>query len=310
MCFIIIAEAFTNIIDQISADLVHIRPQPQVGCNGHPELCDRKYSNITQIGAHDSAFVGAFPMDNQNVDVSAQLDAGIRFLQAQTHRNAFGVLSLCHTSCFIKDAGSVQDYLSTINDWLGKHPQEVVTLLLTNGDHVNVSEFDKAYTLSGLRSYAYIPTATHDESILDSWPTLGELISSGKRLVAFLDTGASQDVPYILNEFSYFWETPFDTTDPSFLQCTIDRPGHLYQFPAVAKETMYISNHFLDTDVAGMEIPDRRDAARTNAVVGKGSIGAQVDLCRTLHGRPPVGVLVDYFDKGEVFRMQDLLNGF
>lgn len=47
-----------------------------------------------------------------------------------------------------------------------------------------------------------------------------------------------------------------------------------------------------------MDLPNRRDAERTNALKGKGSIGAQVDLCMGMHGRAPKGIMVDYFDKG------------
>lgn len=68
-------------------------------CNGHAQLCGRKWSNISEIGTHDSAFVGDLPTQNQDIDVTAQLNAGVRFLQAQTHY-FLGQLRLCHTSCW------------------------------------------------------------------------------------------------------------------------------------------------------------------------------------------------------------------
>ena len=75
-----------------------------VACNGNLALCSRLYSNVTQIGTHDSAFVGTLPTDNQLISVTHQLDDGVRFLQAQTHVKN-GVLELCHTSCIERDAG-------------------------------------------------------------------------------------------------------------------------------------------------------------------------------------------------------------
>lgn len=308
-CITILAIAITNLLEEIEPMLNHIRDQAQVGCNGHVELCNRKYSNITQIATHDSAFVGILPTDDQDIDVVGQLDAGVRFLQAQTHRNVFGTLSLCHTSCFLRDAGSVESYLHVVKRWLDNHPKEVVTLLLTNGDNVRVSEFDEVFSASGIQPYAYIPGPRHDPSILDSWPTLGELIANGTRLIAFLDYGAMDTVPYILPEFLYFWETPFDMTDPSFPQCIIDRPGGLVDDPALASERMYIINHYLDTEILGMDVPDRRDARKTNAASGSESIGAQVTLCKQERGRAPKGILVDYFDKGDIFKVQNALNG-
>lgn len=77
---------------------------PSVACNGNATLCSRSYSNITQIGAHDSAFVGILPTDNQLYNVTTQLDSGIRFLQAQTHNDS-DILHLCHTTCLERDAG-------------------------------------------------------------------------------------------------------------------------------------------------------------------------------------------------------------
>lgn len=296
-----------NIIDRIAPLLIHIPPQGQNGCNGHPELCSRKYSNITQIGTHGSPFTGVLPMANQNVDIMTQLDSGIRFLQAQTHRNAFGTLSLCHTSCLLTNAGSLQGYLKVVKDWLDAHPQEVVTLLLTNGDRTNMSEFDHAFTASEIKPYAYVPRNTGNFSLdisPDSWPTLGEMIASRKRLVTFVDYASSPLYPYILSEFVYFWETPFDSIDPVFPQCTINR------ILAAANPKMYIVNHFLDTQIFKMVVPDRRDASHTNAATGAGSIGARADLCKELHGSSPAVILVDYFERGEVFNVQRLLNGF
>lgn len=308
-CTTLLITALINSMEQLTPKLVHIHAQAQTGCNGHVELCDRKYSNITQIATHDSGFVGILPTDDQDVDIKAQLDAGVRFLQAQTHRNVLGTLSLCHTSCFLKDAGTVQAYLEVIKAWLDAHPMEVVTILLTTGDNVRVSEFDDVFVASGIKRYAYVPRPSHHPSMLDSWPTLGELIGNGTRLVAFLDYGAMDTVPYILPEFLYFWETPFDMTDPSFPQCIIDRPGGVVEHPSLAAQRMYIVNHYLDTEIVGMDVPDRRDARKTNAAIGGESIGAQVSLCQKEYGRAPKGILVDYFEKGDVLKVQDALNG-
>jgi hypothetical protein len=52
------------------------------GCNGHDKLCGRKYSDITMVGSHNSAFVGPLPQQNQFLSVTDQLNLGVRFLQA------------------------------------------------------------------------------------------------------------------------------------------------------------------------------------------------------------------------------------
>lgn len=111
-------------------------------------------------------------------------------------------------------------------------------------------------------------------------------------------------VPYILDEFSYYFETPYDVTDASFPSCSIDRPSG-----ASADGRMYIVNHFLDYDILGIDIPDKDAASTTNAISGTGSIGAQADLCISLYDRAPNGILLDWVDYGDPIGAQDLLNG-
>jgi hypothetical protein len=48
-------------------------------CNGHVQFCDRKFSNITMVAAHNSPFVRAGnAASNQALDVTTQLNDGIR----------------------------------------------------------------------------------------------------------------------------------------------------------------------------------------------------------------------------------------
>ena len=151
-------------------------------CNGSPSLCGRRYSNVTYVGSHDSAFVGLLPTDNQFTSVASQLSQGVRFVQAQSH-NKNGVIELCHTTCLEKDAGTLTDYLAPIKSFLDANPDEVVTLLLTNGDAIPVAQYGTIFQAVGLASYAFAPSSTLS---LDEWPTLAEMISSGKRLVVFM----------------------------------------------------------------------------------------------------------------------------
>jgi hypothetical protein len=153
-----------------------------ISCNGNAALCSRKYSNVTQIGTHDSAFVGILPTDNQYESLTSQLNAGIRFLQAQTHVKN-GALEMCHTTCAELDSGTLVSYLTTITTWMAANPNEVVTLLLTNGDGAAVSLFGAAMTSSGLSAYAYTPPS---QLAMADWPTLQELINKDTRLVMFL----------------------------------------------------------------------------------------------------------------------------
>jgi hypothetical protein len=157
-------------------------PSAGVACNGNTALCSMQYSSVSLIGAHDSAFVGKLPTQNQDLTVPAQLDAGIRFLQAQTH-NLDNTLTMCHTSCLELDAGPLTNYLSSIKTWMDSNPDQVVTLLLTNGDRVPVTMFGAAMDSTGLSAYAYTPP---HKLAISEWPTLQDLINANTRLVMFL----------------------------------------------------------------------------------------------------------------------------
>lgn len=140
------------------------------------------------MGSHDSPFVGKLPQQNQNINIQAQLNMGIRYLQAQTHHSIEDsrVLELCHTSCFLENAGTLESFLVTLKTWLDANPNDVVTLLLTNGDSVDIIEFADAFSKSGITSYAFVPSSSPQPLSINKWPTIGDLISSGKRLVVFL----------------------------------------------------------------------------------------------------------------------------
>lgn len=56
---------------------------------------------------------------------------------------------------------------------------------------------------------------------------------------------------------------------------------------------MYLINHFLDEDIAGILVPDKSQASQTNGVSGTGSLGQQVDTCVAQYNRDPNFMLVD-----------------
>ncbi|KAI9728895.1 MAG: hypothetical protein M1834_007153 [Cirrosporium novae-zelandiae] len=268
-------------------------------CNNYPEFCIRKYSNITEVGTHNSPFVRASnAAANQELDVTTQLDDGIRMLQGQTHL-VNGTVYFCHTSCDILNAGTAESYFTKVASWVATHPYDVVTLLIANGGYIKVTNFTQPLIDSGLEKYAYTPPKI--PMGIDDWPILSELILNGRRVVIFMDYQANQtEVPYILDEFSQVWETPFDPTNRSF-PCTVQRPPKIKE--KGAKERMYLMNHNLNTDItiAGIEIlvPNLVEMNITNNVTGYGSLGVSTNNCVDDWSVPPNFLLVDYYNIGD-----------
>lgn len=277
-------------------------------CNGHDELCSRSYANVTYIGAHDSFAFSEDPLAlarDQEVDIPSQLNLGVRLLQAQSHMGSDGTIHFCHTSCILFDGGKVVDYLSTVKTWLDANPNEVLTLLFTNPEGLSIADIWKpAFDDSGMTPYMYVPTTVPVAQ--SDWPTLGELIDSGTRVIMFLDAGADiTQADFILPEFEMIWETPFSVTDSSF-PCSVNRISG----PLATEDHMYLINHSLNINLVdtGVIVSDPEDAPTTNGIT---SIIANVNACAPLGGnRNPAFLLLDFVNLGNAFQAADQLNGF
>ncbi|KAL8662458.1 MAG: hypothetical protein Q9202_004701 [Teloschistes flavicans] len=265
-------------------------------CNNYPELCSRKYSNITQVAAHNSPFVAPNnAAANQALGVFDQLNDGIRMLQGQTHY-VNETMYYCHTSCDLLNVGTAETYFANITRWVQNHPYDVVTLLIGNGDLVEIDKYIDPLQSSGLTKYAYIPPKVPME--IDDWPTLSEMILTQKRVVIFMDYNADQNtVPYVLDEFSQMWETPFSPTNRSF-PCSQQRPPDLTTQDI--DKRMYMANHNLNTELtlagSSLLVVTVSLLNETNGVSGFGSLGAMADECSDRWTHAPNFLLVDYYN--------------
>ncbi|KAI1306241.1 PLC-like phosphodiesterase [Xylaria venustula] len=269
-------------------------------CNNYVEFCTRKYSNITEVACHNSPFLTPNNIAaNQQYDVTQQLDDGVRFLQAQIQWPSNDTKPhFCHTSCDILDAGPITDWLTTVKDWVARHPFDVVTILLGNGNYSAPSLYVPYIEQSGILRYVYTPP--YVPMNLSSWPTLTDMILDGGRVVMFMDYMANQTAyPWLLDEFSQMWETPFDPTNNSF-PCDVSRPPDLSV--ADAKNRLGLINHNLNTELSilGVDllVPARTELNITNNVTGTGSLGLSANNCVKQWSRPPKFLNVDYYNYG------------
>lgn len=282
-------------------------------CNNSPLLCNRNYNNITHMGAHDSAFLrdqstGFTESGNQYYNATVALSAGIRLLQAQVH-NQNGVLELCHTSCILLDAGTLETFLSAIKTWMDANPNEVVTLLLVNSDNEAASTFGTLFNSTGLSTYGFTPSSTSGP--LSTWPTLQTMITANTRLVTFIASiDYDTSYPFLLPEFNFVFETAFGQTFPDF-NCTINRPtGIASSEAAVTSGYMGLINHFADTSGL-IPVPDITNLLITNSPETNttGALGTEAQQCESDWGEKPTFILVDYFNVGPAISTADTLNG-
>lgn len=199
------------------------------------------------------------------------------------------------------------DYLKLVKSWLDSNPNEVVTILVVNINNLPPTSYQSIYQQAGMDTVSFAPPQSSLSK--DQWPTLGSMIDSGKRVVTFIDNQANfASVPFIIDEFSNMWESPFDVTDPSF-PCAVNRTTGQFE------TQLGTINHFLDQviTIAGISspAPNKGQLPTTNGVSGPGSLGAEVQTCVSLHGAPPNFLLVDFYEfgGGSVFQVAAQANG-
>jgi hypothetical protein len=281
-------------------------------CNGHAELCDRKYGNTTFFGSHDSFAFSKNPFAlarTQEVNLESQLKLGVRLLQVQAHMDNEEI-HFCHTSCALYNGGTAENYLRTVKTFLDANPNEVMTIIIANKMNRPVmSAWKSVFDESGMTNLTYVPP----QPIMsrNDWPTLGDMISTGKRIVVFMDKGfkgrKEAGAEFILPEFKMVWEDSIDPTDIDF-PCKVERTSG----PLPPTEQLNLINHNFNANLLpigwGVRFPDRLNSPRTNGI---SLILKHAAKCTSLmDGKRPNFVLLDYVNIGHGAAAVDKLNGF
>lgn len=190
----------------------------------------------------------------------------------------------------------------------------VVTILLVNADNASAENLHAEFQAANIASYAYVPTST--TSAITTWPTLQDFISQSKRLIVFvasLESSTNTVAPYLLDEFVFVFENPFEVSSLSNFSCAPDRPTAVKgnTKSAVQSGRLPLMNHFLySTQAFGIQVPDYDNITITNAQAGAvGNLGDASTECKILYGRAPTFILVDFFEQGSAISTVDSLNG-
>ncbi|KAI7873580.1 PLC-like phosphodiesterase, partial [Lichtheimia hyalospora FSU 10163] len=268
-------------------------------CNGHESLCSRPFNNVTFLVTHDSYAHGPNLASTQIKSITQQLDDGVRGLKfsAVMHNNK---VHLCHTTCTILNAGSATDILNQVSKWLESHQDQVITIMWNNLYDIDIAHLAEAYKASS------IMPMVHVQEPGQPWPTIQEMVDSNKRVVNFVDTKADASmVPWLHDQYTYVFETPYDNTDANGFTCVIDRP----KSPPNPQDMMYVMNHFLYGVIhvgKEIEVPQLDKASVTNSM---DSLSKHAEDCNHAFGRKPNFVEVDFYDHGKSLSFVALLNG-
>lgn len=273
-------------------DVVARPPSPPVsvpvsadnGCNGHPELCGRRYDQVTYATTHNamSNADALWFQPNQQHGIRRQLDDGVRALMLDTHLSS-GRVTLCHGLC-VAGRTPLVDGLAEIRRFLRDNPREVLTLLVEA--HVSAADTAADFARAGLLPLLY----THAAG--EPWPTLGEMIAGGRRLVVFTEQGGGEPAWYH-DLWQHSWETQYAVGGEGDFSCAQNR--------GTAGASLFLLNHFI-TRV----FPSEAAARQVNM---EDLLGARARQCMRQSGRLPNFVAVDFYATGDLLGVVDALNG-
>lgn len=136
---------------------------------------------------------------------------------------------LCHAMC---ELGSILwlDSLRQVRDWMDAYPREVVTLFVQ--DEVSPRETAAVVEEAGLLPMVHQPAAD------GAWPTLGEMVGSGRRLVVLMENRSGGDTwPWLIDDWRHVPRNSAevnarDVLEPRLRECAEER-GQLPDFVAV-----------------------------------------------------------------------------
>lgn len=200
---------------------------------------------------------------------------------------------LCHRFCEL-GAVPLDKTLGQIRDFVVSHPDQV--LVIVNEDYVSPEDFVAAVKKSGLGDYVY------KGMIGPTSPTLGEMISSGHRVVLMAEQKAGVAPWYrdgygdVLQETPYSFKQASELTDSKKLAKTC-QPNR-----GSSDNPLFLLNHWIDTSPA----PKPTNAAKVNEY--KALLG-RAQECERVRGQVPNLIAVDFYATGDLFEVVEKLNG-
>ncbi|MGY4642321.1 hypothetical protein [Cellulomonas sp. URHB0016] len=215
------------------------------------------------------------------------VDGALRLTDAAGERGVGPVEPyLCHNLCEL-GATKLEPELRRVAAWLADHPREVVTFVVQD-EGVTPTQTADVLARAGLLPSVYQPSAG------GAWPTLGRMVSSGRRLVVLMEhEGGGTQYPWMLQAFDWVQDTPYSFDTAADFSCDLLR--------GAADHPLLLVNHWLSSTATR-----RSDAEEVNA---EDVLWPRVERCRAERGQMPSFVAVDFYDRGDLFAVVDRLNG-
>jgi hypothetical protein len=167
--------------------------------------------------------------------------------------------------------------------------------VVINPDAGTPDDFVAAGNDAGLGELVYRGPVSGD------WLTLREMIDTGQRVVFLAENRAGSEPWYRLAYESVTQETPYSFPMPEQLTESAKLPASCEPNRGPDGAPLFLLNHWITTD----PIPLPSNAAKVNAY---DALLRRTRECQRLRGQLPNLVAVDFYRRGDVFRVVDTLN--
>jgi hypothetical protein len=302
-----------------------------LACNGFPELCNRRIDQVVFPGAHNAMSNQDAPgwmFPHHEAGMARMLQDGIRALLVDVHYGFAGGVRIktdlsmepnadkirqrigpegyaaamrirdrlvgvdeskhgayfCHGFCEL-GAYPVAPALREIRDFLVTHPDEVILIVVE--DIVTPQDLAAEFEKADLADLIYTGSAS------PPWPTLRQLIESGRRVLVFTESG-KPGVPWLRPAFETFQETPYSFHKIEDFSCRANRGGDA--------GSLFQINHWIETTPT----PKPSNAAIVNAYP---FLLARAEKCASERHHLPNLIAVDFYRTGDLFAVVNRLNG-
>ena len=164
-------------------------------------------------------------------------------------------------------------------------------LIISIEDATSPEETSAAIEKAGLLPYIY------QGENGPPWPTLGEMIDSGQRVVVMAEKqGGTPD--WYRRQFLITQETPYRFERPEHWRSA----AHARRTAVAPTRSFFLINHWIDTSPA----PRPTNAKVVNQ---KQFILDRAAMCERVRDAMPSIIAVDFYKEGDVFGAVDKLNG-
>jgi hypothetical protein len=311
-----------------------------VTCNGYAALCRRPLNEVAFAATHNSmasVTISSWLFGQQDGTIQDQLNDGIRGLLIDTYygfpvkggvrtdtaslpkrklavqevgeqavtaaeriRSRLGSrdlgarqIYLCHTFC---ELGAVRlgAALGDLRTFLVSNPGAVV-IVVNQDEGVAPADLERAFRQAGLLDLVY-------DGPFARFPTLRQMIDSGRRLVVMAENDAGDISWYPLAFRDTLQETPFTFKNAAQLTQPAQLAESCRANRGPASAPLFLVNHWIDTS----PVPQASIAATVNA---HAALLQRTETCRRLRHHIPNLVAVDFYKRGDVLGVVRALNG-